>query len=152
MNNTNTRRLTWLLSFGQSLNSATYIAGTTVGAIVGGGAILVLGCAVAPVSQLTSVIALSMFLLGQGWNFNCVADAALLTDSLTLGERGRVQGASDLTIGLVSAFGSLQSGVLFAWAGFAYLSAIGLAIGLLPLLFAIWHLARRISQPSLATG
>ena len=35
MNNTHTRRLTWLLFFGQSLNSAAYIAGTAIGAIVG---------------------------------------------------------------------------------------------------------------------
>src|SRR5258708_37816633 len=35
MNSAHTRRLTWLLFFGQSLNSAAYIAGTTIGAIIG---------------------------------------------------------------------------------------------------------------------
>jgi MFS family permease len=123
-----------------------------VRAIVAGAVLLVLGCAVAPLSQQTSVLALSMFLLGLGWNFCYVAGAALLTESLTFGERGRVQGGSDLTMGLVAAVGSLQGGVLFAWTGFAYLSAFGLVIGLLPLLLSIRHLARRVSQPSLASG
>ena len=117
-----------------------------------GAVLLVLGCAVAPVSQAISVLALSMFLLGLGWNFCYVAGAALLTDSLTFGERARVQGGSDLSLGLIAAFGSLQSGVLFAWAGYAYLSALGLVIGLLPLLFALRHLARRVSQPQMASG
>jgi hypothetical protein len=55
-------------------------------------------------------------------------------------------------MGLIGSFGSLQSGVLFAWTGFAYLSGIGLAIGLVPLLFAIRHLARRVAQPSLVSS
>ena len=93
-----------------------------------------------------------MFLLGLGWNLCYVAGAALLTDSLTLGERGRVQGAGDLTIGLIAAAGSLQSGLLFAWAGFAALSAVGIVIGLLPLLLAVRHLARRVSQPEMVSG
>ncbi len=120
--------------------------------IVIGAAMLMVSCALAPLSQDTSVIALSMFLLGLGWNFCYVAGAALLTDSLTLGERGRVQGAGDLTIGLIAAAGSLQSGVLFAWGGFTSLSAVGIVIGLLPLLLAIRHLARRVSQPEMVSG
>src|SRR5690348_17689945 len=35
MNSVDTRRLTWLLFFGQSLSSAAYIAGTTIGVIIG---------------------------------------------------------------------------------------------------------------------
>src|SRR5260370_2938712 len=35
MSQPNVRRLTWLLFVGQSLNSAAYIAGTTIGAIIG---------------------------------------------------------------------------------------------------------------------
>jgi MFS family permease len=120
--------------------------------IVAGALILILGCAIAPLSLETSTLALSMFMLGLGWNFCYVAGAALLTDSLSIGERGRVQGGSDLAMGLIGSFGSLQSGVLFAWTGFAYLSGIGLAIGLVPLLFAIRHLARRVGQPSLVSS
>ncbi len=120
--------------------------------IVAGAVILVVGCALAPLSLATSVLALSMFLIGLGWNFCYVAGAALLTDNLTLGERGRVQGGSDLAMGLLGSFGSLQSGLLFAWTGFTYLSIFGLAIGLLPLLLAIRHLARRASQPQLASS
>jgi MFS family permease len=120
--------------------------------IVAGALILVAGCAIAPLSLQTSAIALSMFMLGLGWNFCYVAGAALLTDTLSLGERGQVQGGGDLAMGLIGSFGSLQSGVIFAWTGFAYLSAIGLAIGLVPLLLAIRHLARHVSTPSLVSG
>ncbi len=120
--------------------------------IVVGAVILVLGCAVAPLSLDTSVIAVSMFLLGLGWNFCYVAGTALLTDNLLIGERGRVQGGSDLAMGLLGSVGSLQGGLLFAWTGFTSLSAFGLAIALLPLLLAIRHLAQRAGQPSLASS
>ena len=120
--------------------------------IVAGAVILVVGCALAPLSLATSALALSMFLIGLGWNFCYVAGAALLTDNLTLGERGKVQGGSDLAMGLLGSFGSLQSGLLFAWSGFTYLSIFGLAIGLLPLLLAIRHLARLARQPQLASS
>jgi hypothetical protein len=52
----------------------------------------------------------------------------------------------------LGSFGSLQSGLVFAWSGFTNLTIVGLAIGLLPLLLAIRHLARRASQPQLASG
>ncbi len=120
--------------------------------IVAGATLLMLACVLAPLSQSTGVLALSMFLLGLGWNFCYVAGGALLTDSLAFDERSRVQGASDLTIGLIGAVGTVPSGVIFAWAGFGYLSLAGLVIGLLPLLLAIRLLARRATQPSLASG
>src|SRR5258708_23836865 len=120
--------------------------------IVAGALILVLGCAIAPLSLDTSTIALSMFMLGLGWNFCYVAGAALLTDTLSIGERGRVQGGSDLAMGLIGSFGSLQSGVLFAWTGFAYLSVIGLAIGLIPFLLDVRPLALRVIQTGSLSG
>ena len=119
--------------------------------IIGGTGLLILACVLAPLSLATGLLALSMFLLGLGWNFCYVAGAALLTDSLTLVERGRVQGGSDLTVGLISAFGSVQSGVLFAWAGFPNLSLISLIIVLPSLLLAVQYLARRVPQPALVS-
>jgi MFS family permease len=119
--------------------------------IIAGAGLLILACALAPLSLATGLLALSMFLLGLGWNFGYVAGAALLTDSLTLAERGRVQGGSDLAVGLVSAFGSVQSGLLFAWTGFPNLSLISLIIVLPSLLLAVRHLARRVARPGLVS-
>ncbi len=104
--------------------------------IVAGGGLLIAACLVAPLSQRTEVLALALFLLGLGWNFCAVAGAALLTDSLNLSERGRLQGTNDLAVGLVSALGSLQSGALFEVIGYANLSWISLALSLIPALLA----------------
>lgn len=104
--------------------------------IVAGGVLLIAACLLAPLSQRTEILALALFLLGLGWNFCAVAGAALLTDSLHLAERGRLQGINDLAVGMVSALGSLQSGALFAAIGFTNLSWISLVVSLVPLLLA----------------
>jgi MFS family permease len=105
--------------------------------IVAGGGLLIAACLLAPLSQRTEILAAALFLLGLGWNFCAVAGAALLTDSLKLAERGRLQGVNDLAVGLVSALGSLQSGALFAVIGYANLSWISLVVSLVPLLLAV---------------
>jgi MFS family permease len=118
--------------------------------ITAGGAILIVACLLAPLSQRTEILALALFLLGLGWNFCAVAGAALLTDSLTLSERGRLQGTNDLAVGMVSALGSLQSGALFAVIGYTNLSWISLAVSLIPLLLAarLAMLAARAARPA----
>jgi MFS family permease len=120
--------------------------------IIAGAVLLAAGCILAPLSQLTGVLAVALFMLGLGWNFCYVAGGALLTDTLTLSERGRVQGSSDLVIAVISAFGNLQSGILFAWLGFANLGWISVAIAVLPLLLTIQYLARRAGQPHLVSA
>ncbi len=118
--------------------------------IIAGAVLLAAGCILAPLSQLTGVLAVALFLLGLGWNFCYVAGGALLTDTLTLKERGPVQGAGDLVIALVSALGSLQSGFLFAWVGYANLGWISVAIAMVPLLLTLRFLARRAGRPYLS--
>jgi MFS family permease len=120
--------------------------------IIAGALLLAAGCILAPLSQLTGVLAVALFLLGLGWNFCYVAGGALLTDTLTLPERGRVQGSSDLAIAFISAFGSLQSGVLFAWLGFANLGWLSVAVAMLPLLLTIQFLARQAGRPYLVSA
>lgn len=105
--------------------------------IVAGGVLFIGAFLLAPLSQRTEILALALFLLGLGWNFCAVAGAALLTDSLNLSERGRLQGINDLAVGLVSAFGSLQSGAFFAVIGYANTSWISLALALIPLALAL---------------
>jgi MFS family permease len=119
--------------------------------IVGGAGLLLAACLLAPLSLNTGVLAVALFLLGLGWNFCYVAGAALLTDTLTLAERGRMQGTIDLLVGMVSALGSLQSGALFAWIGYGNLSWVSLAVSLVPLAMAVRFLARR-RQADLVAG
>jgi predicted MFS family arabinose efflux permease len=120
--------------------------------IIAGAVLLAAGCILAPLSQHTGVLAVALFLLGLGWNFCYVAGGALLTDTLTLVERGRVQGGSDLVIALVSALGSLESGFLFAWVGYANLGWISVAIAMVPLLLTLQFLARRAGRPYLSSA
>jgi MFS family permease len=114
---------------------------TTV--IMLGSGLLILACLIAPLSQSTGLIALALFLLGLGWNFCYVAGAALLTDTLTPTERGRVQGSNDLLVGMVSAFGNLGSGVIFATLGYTLMSWLSLAVALIPLGLTFNHVVSR---------
>ncbi len=104
--------------------------------IVAGVGLLALACLIAPLSQNTYLIALALFLLGLGWNFCYVAGAALLTDALTLAERGRIQGSSDMLVGVVSAVGNLGSGIVFASLGYTLMGWVSFAVTLVPLVLA----------------
>jgi len=104
--------------------------------IVAGAGLLALACLIAPLSQDTGLIALALFLLGLGWNFCYVAGAALLTDTLTLAERGRIQGSSETLVGMVSAAGNLGSGIVFASLGYTLMGWVSFAVTLVPLALA----------------
>ena len=112
-----------------------------------GGGLLIIACVFARVSQNTAVLAAALFLLGLGWNLCYVAGGALLTDTLTVAERGRLQGGTDLLIGLVSALGSLVSGAIFAALGYTVISGISLIVTLIPLLMALrFNQSRLLAQ------
>jgi len=120
--------------------------------IVAGAAILIAACLLAPVSQNTYVLATALFLLGLGWNFCYVAGGALLTDTLTFAERGRMQGSNDLVVALISAAGNLGSGVVFAVFGYAVIAWVSLAVTLVPLALALNFLYTRRGQLQAADG
>lgn len=65
----------------------------------------------------------ALFLLGVGWSLGLVAGSALLTESVPLVERTRVQGAADLVMGLSGGLGALGSGLVVAALGFQVLAA-----------------------------
>jgi MFS family permease len=91
---------------------------------------------------------LALFLLGYGWNLGYVAGSALLTTGLSIGERTRLQGATDALIWSSAAAASLTSGLIMAAAGFAVLGLIGAAMIAVPVTLT---LARRsVVQSSLA--
>ncbi|MCC7361734.1 MAG: MFS transporter [Anaerolineales bacterium] len=121
--------------------------------IMAGVALLTAACLLAPLSLVTGVLAVALFLLGLGWNFCYVAGAALLTDTLSFSEQTRLQGGNDLVVNAISALGSLQSGVLLALIGFHNLNWLGLVIALLPLLLALRYASlRRRPAPTATTG
>jgi MFS family permease len=116
--------------------------------IMAGAAALVFACALAPLSPAVTPLAIALFLLGLGWNFCFVGGSSLLADQLSVSERSRTQGFNDLLIGLVSAAGSLGSGLAFAAAGFTAMNALSACFALIPLAIAIWlRLARRSVVP-----
>ena len=111
--------------------------------IIVGGGLLIAACLLAPLSQNTYLLSASLFLLGLGWNFCYVAGGALLTDALTLAERGRMQGGNDLLVGLISAAGNLGSGVVFAGFGYTIMAWISLGVTLIPIVMAFSFLVSR---------
>ena len=114
-----------------------------------GGITLILACLVAPLSPDVLPIAVALFLLGLGWNFCYVGGSSLLADQLFPAERARTQGFNDLLIGLVSAFGSLGSGIIFAAVGFGVMGIIGIFAALIPLILIIrWQMSLRALAPT----
>ena len=82
---------------------------------------------------------IALFLLGWGWNLGFVAGSALLTASVSVAQRTRVQGIADAVIWTTSAAASLGSGAVVAAAGFSTLGFLGVALVLAP----VWLLLNR---------
>ncbi len=87
----------------------------------------------------SDVLAVTLFLLGYGWNLGFVAGSSLLSSSVDVADRTRVQGAADAVIWTTSAMASLGSGAVVAAAGFSTLGILGAAIVLAP----VWMLLSR---------
>lgn len=109
--------------------------------ILTGGGILLLACALAPLSPDLLPLSASLLLLGLGWNLCYVGGSALLSDVLSPDERAKTQGANDLLIGLATAGASLGSGVVFAYAGYAATGIAGALLALVPLGMTGWWMA-----------
>jgi MFS family permease len=101
--------------------------------ILAGSFTLLLACIAAPLSPDVLPLAVSLFLLGLGWNFCFVGGSALLADQLSPAERARTQGTNDLLVGLASATGSLGSGILFAASNYTVIAIVAGVIALIPL-------------------
>jgi MFS family permease len=109
-----------------------------------GAGVLLLACLTAPLTGDTIPLAVSLLLLGLGWNFCFVAGSTLLADQLSPAERGRTQGFNDLVVGLASAVASFGSGLVSARFGYAGVGLAGAALSLFPFLFvARWVRAQR---------
>jgi MFS family permease len=110
-----------------------------------GAIVLVLACALAPLSPRVLPLAGSLFALGLGWNLCYVGGSAWLSDRLNAAERARTQGATDTLVGLTAAASSLGSGVVFAAVGYGVMAAVGAAVALLPLALGVLSRGRATS-------
>ena len=107
--------------------------------ILTGATTLVLASVTAPLSPDVFPLAVSLFLLGLGWNFCFVGGSTLLSDQLSPAERGRTQGINDLLVGLASATGSLGSGLVYAVTNYTIIALVGGMLALIPLgLVFVW--------------
>lgn len=103
-----------------------------------GAGILILAGLSAGLSPDVLPLAVSLFLLGLGWNLCYVGGSTLLTDQLSPAEGSRMQGINDLFVGVASAVGSLGSGFVFAAVGFQIMGFVGAAFAVIPLVIAFW--------------
>ena len=96
-----------------------------------------------PIAGVT--LAFPMFLLGVGWNLGFVAGSSLLASEAPLGDRARLQGASDALVWATAAVASFSSGYVVATASFALLAVIGTGVAVL--LGVVVALDSRSSRP-----
>jgi MFS family permease len=111
--------------------------------ILSGTAMLVLACALAPLSPDVLPLSIALFLLGVGWNFCYVGGSALLSDQLSPEERAKTQGANDFLLALATAAASLGSGLMFARTSYTVLGIVGAVASLLPMALTAWWMARK---------
>ncbi len=111
--------------------------------ILSGAAMLLLACALAPLSPDVLPLAVALFFLGLGWNLCFVGGSTLLADQLSPAERSRTQGFSDLLVGLASAVASLSSGFVFAATNFTIISIAAGGLSLVPLVMSLFWLRKK---------
>jgi MFS family permease len=116
--------------------------------ILTGAATLLLACLAAPLSPDVLPLAVSLFLLGLGWNFCFVGGSTLLADQLSPAERARTQGVNDLLVGLASATGSLGSGLVFAATSYTVITFLAGILSLIPLVMVFTWMRRSRVQVS----
>jgi MFS family permease len=70
-------------------------------------------------------LALPLFLLGVGWNLGFVAGSSLLASEAPLGDRARLQGATDALVWATAAAASFVSGYVVFTTSYAFLAVFG---------------------------
>lgn len=104
---------------------------------------LVGACLASMLPASVPALAAALFFLGLGWNFCYVGGSTLLADQLSLSEQPRMQGTSDLLVGLASGIGSLASGFIFASSGYRPMGVLGTIFALVPFLLTLWWWRKR---------
>jgi MFS family permease len=113
----------------------------TIPVVVVGALLLVASAVMTPLVVGVPLLAVSLFLLGLGWNVCFVAGSALVSDAVSADERGKVQGASETLVALASGAGSVGAGLLFDRWGMMALGGVSVAFCLILLgvaMIAAW--------------
>ena len=84
--------------------------------LAGFSVLAVAGVLAAVIPDSGAGLAIPMFLLGVGWNLGFVAGSSLLASEAPLGDRARLQGASDALVWATAAAASFSSGYVVATA------------------------------------
>jgi len=123
-----------------------YIASPLVGAaadrygrqpvMVVGGGLLLAACAFAGTAtgHAHAQLGIGLTLLGLGWSCTLIAGSTLVTESVPIGERPSVQGATDLLMGIAGASAGLMSGLVVGFGSYALLALIAACL-VVPLIF-----------------
>lgn len=112
------------------------------------GVVLNLGCVGVALAGLeVANFWTAMVLLGVGWNFMFIGGTTLLTECHTPSERGKAQGANDLSIFITMTVTSLSSGLLFTLQGWKLMNQLAVPFLLLTGAAMLWLAALRHSSP-----
>ena len=106
--------------------------------IVIGALLLIISAVATPIWSTLPALMFALFLLGLGWNFCFIAGSSLLSESLSVSERGRIQGANEGLVALSSSLGSLGAGFAFAQGGILLVGGIGSVLGMLLIAYTFW--------------
>jgi MFS family permease len=98
--------------------------------VLAGFAVLVTAGLIAALPIGGAILAVPLFLLGVGWNLGFVAGSSLLASEAPLGDRARLQGASDALVWATAAVASFSSGYVVATASYAVLAVAGAAVAI----------------------
>ncbi len=113
------------------------------------GALATLSCLlIAMAGTSEKVFALSLILLGVGWNFLFVGGSSLLTSVHNHAERAKTQAANDFIIVIGVAAASLGSGQLQHHFGWPMLIRLALPAVVLVIAALLWQRGRDTSEPS----
>jgi peptide/nickel transport system substrate-binding protein len=69
-----------------------------------------------------ALLALTLALLGVGWNFGLVSGTAIITDTVPLATRAKTRGLVDVSIAIAGATGGMASGIMVAATGYPALT------------------------------
>jgi MFS family permease len=89
------------------------------------------GLLAAVIPEGGAALSIPLFLLGVGWNLGFVAGSSLLASEAPLGDRARLQGASDALVWATAAAASFVSGYVVLTASYAFLAVIGAGLAVL---------------------
>jgi MFS family permease len=91
-----------------------------------------------------TLLVVSLFLLGFGWNLGFVAGSAYLTEGAPAHLRVPLQGLADAVVWSSGATASLSSGFLLETSGYSVLSLVGAALVAVPVVLMVRYGTRRL--------